>query len=153
MDNNNSNSILSYVVIFILIFGVLGVIIYIVNTNDNSTEFLDSLSEGGSSITVEKQAIATNNLTIQSYMRDKMSKSEVEMLFRVVASTSSSKSITIRIDGIGYDTDSALDLIDESKKYKASFMNNTKSDSYESAAYYEDGSIKNIWLTEVTDNT
>ena len=65
MNNGGKDeSILSYIVIFVLIFGVIGVIIYIVKNNDNSMEFLNSLSEVKEGISTESQSITSNNKTI-----------------------------------------------------------------------------------------
>ncbi len=155
MNNDGKDeSILSYIVIFVLIFGVIGVIIYIVKNNDNSMEFLNSLSETKAGISTESQSITTNNLTIKQYMRDKMSKKEVQMLMRVVISSNTNvgdngEKITIRLEGEECKAEDIEGKLDDTATYKAYFANQTKSDSYSSAAFYADGAIRNIWISKI----
>lgn len=155
MNNDGKDeSILSYIVIFILIFGVIGVIIYIVKNNDNSMEFLNSLSEVGTSISADNQSIVTNNLTIKQYMRDKMSKKEVQMLMKVVISSNNNagnngEKITIRIDGNECSPEDVEAKLEDGANYKAYFANQTKSNSYSSAAFYDDGAIRTIWISKI----
>lgn len=153
-NDGKEESILSYIVIFILIFGVIGVIIYIVKNNDNSMEFLNSLSETSASISADNQSIVTNNLTIKQYMRDKMSKKEVQMLMKVVISSNNNagnngEKITIRLDGNECNPEDVEAKLEDGANYKAYFANQTKSNSYSSAAFYDDGAIRTIWISKI----
>lgn len=154
MNNNGNESMLSYIVIIIIILGVVGIIAYIVKDNDNSMDYLNSLTQAGTTISADSQSIITSNLTVKSYMRDKMTYKEVITLANVIMSANSNvgkngEKILIRFNGENVDVEKIAEKLSENEKYKAYLANDIKSNSYENAAYYEDGAIKNIWINKI----
>ena len=57
--------------------------------------------------------------------------------------------ITIRLEGEECKAEDIEGKLDDTATYKAYFANQTKSDSYSSAAFYADGAIRNIWISKI----
>lgn len=160
-QKRESTGLLSLIVILILIFSVLGVIIYIVKDSQQDMSFLDSLSDGTTTASVrgDNQAITTNNITIKGYLYGgkNLKKDQLQTLTNAIYNSNvndQNEAISIIFNGSTYtftkraDIDTFLNDLTDSDTYSAKFANDTRSDDYAQAAYYSDGAIKNIWISK-----